>query len=751
MSSGDTLNINNNSILRFAPNATVTNNGSINANSGNNPTGLIFTGASSLTGSGTVTLGNNAANLLRNNAAADVLTHGATHTIQGAGNILQGIGGLDNAGTILANQGAPLTIDPGALPVNNTGTLGAAAGGTLLLASGVFNNAGGSIEADGPGSNVSLSVSTVTVNGGSFTTTNGGQIRSSVNGPQLNGVTFTNGTDVVLANNHDLRILNGLTNNGTISMNSGNNLTDVQFIGSQTLTGTGEVVMGQNAANRVIVNVDSTQLTLDTDQTIRGAGQVLTNAGGFINNGTIRQEGAQVLTLDPGSADVGGGANFINNGVLETTGSGGLTLNGGVYDNNTVIGSMGPGYIRLASSGVRVVGGDLKTSAGTGVIRSVVTGAQLDGVRITTGSRVVLNNNEDLRIFNGLTNNGEISLNSGNNQTDVQFTGSQTLAGTGEIVMGPNLANRVIVQANANTITQSASHTIRGAGRILQNAGGFINQGSVVADDASRQLLIDAGTNFRNEGTMRAEAVPGFGIAGGTRFTQAGGLFDIDSGSRAQIHSGDFVQTGGHTQVDGLLNVNAINSDVQIQGGTFGGTGLVDFDGTGVHALNNTGGMITAGASPGTLTIQDGSFVQGAGGTFEFELDGFVAGVGHDLLNIVNGDADLGGDLSIVADQLFASTLNIGDQFEVVRLDQLGTFIDGDLVNGADLFDNIIINLGGLNFTQLFIGNSLFIEVTQANVQPPGVDPIPEPESIILMMLGLTALLWMRRRRVTIH
>ncbi len=521
VSSGDTLNINNNSILRFAPNATVTNNGSINANSGNNPTGLIFTGASSLTGSGTVTLGNNAANLLRNNAAADVLTHGATHTIQGAGNILHGIGGLDNAGTILANQGAPLTIDPGALPVNNTGTLGAAAGGTLLLASGVFNNAGGSIEADGPGSNVSLSVSTVTVNGGSFTTTNGGQIRSFVNGPQLNGVTFTNGTDVVLANNHDLRILNGLTNNGTISMNSGNNL------------------------------------------------------------------------------------------------------------------------------------------------------------------------------------------------TDVQFTGSQTLAGTGEIVMGPNLANRVIVQANANTITQSASHTIRGAGRILQNAGGFINQGSVVADDASRQLLIDAGTNFRNEGTMRAEAVPGFGIAGGTRFTQAGGLFDIDSGSRAQIHSGDFVQTGGHTQVDGLLNVNAINSDVQIQGGTFGGTGLVDFDGTGVHALNNTGGMITAGASPGTLTIQDGSFVQGAGGTFEFELDGFVAGVGHDLLNVVNGDADL--------------------------------------VNGADLFDNIIINLGGLNFTQLFIGNSLFIEVTQANMQPPGVDPIPEPESIILMMLGLTALLWMRRRRVTIH
>ncbi|CAN0290951.1 unnamed protein product, partial [Discosporangium mesarthrocarpum] len=341
VSSGDTLNINNNIILRFAPNATVTNNGSINVNSGNNVTGLIFTGASSLTGSGTVTLGNNAANLLRNNAPADVLAHGASHTIQGAGNILQGIGGLDNAGTILANQGAPLTIDPGLLPVNNTGTLGAAAGGTLLLGSGDFNNAGGSIEADGPGSSVTLTTSSITVNGGSFTTTNGAQIRSAVTGAQLNGVTFTNGTHVVLNNDHDLRILNGLTNNGTISMNSGNNLTDLQFIGSQTLTGTGEVVMGQNLANRVIVNVDSTQLTLDTDQTIRGAGRILQNSGGFINNGTIRQEGGQALVLDPGTADVGGGANFINNGVLESTGSGGLTLDGGIYDNNTVIESTG--------------------------------------------------------------------------------------------------------------------------------------------------------------------------------------------------------------------------------------------------------------------------------------------------------------------------------------------------------------------------------------------------------------------------
>ncbi|CAN0499038.1 unnamed protein product, partial [Discosporangium mesarthrocarpum] len=222
----------------------------------------------------------------------------------------------------------------------NNGVLESTGSGGLTLDGGIYDN-NTVIESTGSG-DIRLASSGVTIVGGDLKTSAGtGVIRSVVTGAQLDGVRITTGSQVRLNNNEDLRILNGLTNNGTISMNSGNNLTDLQFIGSQTLTGTGEVVMGQNLANRVIVNVDSTQLTLDSDQTIRGAGQVLANSGGFINNGTIRQEGIRALVLDPGTADVGGGANFINNGVLESTGSGGLTLDGGIYDNNTVIESTG--------------------------------------------------------------------------------------------------------------------------------------------------------------------------------------------------------------------------------------------------------------------------------------------------------------------------------------------------------------------------------------------------------------------------
>jgi len=36
-----------------------------------------------------------------------------------------------------------------------------------------------------------------------------------------------------------------------------------------------------------------------------------------------------------------------------------------------------------------------------------------------------------------------------------------------------------------------------------------------------------------------------------------------------------------------------------------------------------------------------------------------------------------------------------------------------------------------------------------ANVQPPSGDPVPEPQMILVMMFGITAIFWMCRRRAT--
>jgi len=219
--SGDALNIDNARVLSLVPGGNVTNNGAINVNSTRSVTGLNFLGSSTISGSGTITLGNAVNNRISQSSGGGIITNTTGHTIRGAGSILSNVGGMDNAGSIIADQSTLLNIDPGLDPFNNTGTLRAQDGAQLCLAGGTYNNAGGTIEADGPGSHVSLASTAMTIASGTLATTNGGEILSvSSTGAILDGVTIAAGSDVVQENNFDLRAQNGVTNNGSWVLNS---------------------------------------------------------------------------------------------------------------------------------------------------------------------------------------------------------------------------------------------------------------------------------------------------------------------------------------------------------------------------------------------------------------------------------------------------------------------------------------------------------------------------------------------------
>jgi len=112
----------------------------------------------------------------------------------------------------------------------------------------------------------------------------------------------------------------------------------------------------------------------------------------------------------------------------------------------------------------------------------------------------------------------------------------------------------------------------------------------------------------------------GIDVQNGDRFTQAAGITDIQSGSRLDVIFSHYVQTGGITTVNGILTTASSNSNVELQGGRLEGTGTIDFNGTGSHALNNTGGTLAAGNSPGILTITDGDYIQATTASFEYEL-----------------------------------------------------------------------------------------------------------------------------------
>src|SRR5262249_35602161 len=151
ISSGSTYTLPNNTTTLLQ--GTITNNGLIQLNSVGNATDLQIGGSGAtvtLTGGGTVNMGNNSQNRIYSAGnGTGTLVNSTGNTIQGAGQIGVGQMNLNNQGTINANLSSGLTINPGggSQLVTNTGTLEATAGGTLTL-QGAFTNTGGLIKAD---------------------------------------------------------------------------------------------------------------------------------------------------------------------------------------------------------------------------------------------------------------------------------------------------------------------------------------------------------------------------------------------------------------------------------------------------------------------------------------------------------------------------------------------------------------------------------------------------------------------------
>jgi len=79
--------------------------------------------------------------------------------------------------------------------------------------------------------------------------------------------------------------------------------------------------------------------------------------------------------------------------------------------------------------------------------------------------------------------------------------------------------------------------------------------------------------------------------------------------------------------------------------------------------VNNLGGTIMPGSSPGDLTI-NGDYTQGSAGILALELGGTTPGAQYDQL-VVNGNATLGGTLQVSLVNSFLPATN--DTFNVVQ------------------------------------------------------------------------------------
>ena len=443
----------------------------------------------------------------------------------------------------------------------------------------------------------------------------------------------------------------------------------------------------------------------------------------MVNHGLILAEGAATLTIDPEDGlDIANGQGFQNasDGVLqagdESLGTiGSLVLINGTFQNDGIIAAEAGSSVTIQNA--TVTGGTLE---GAGNI--FLANATLDD--LTSTGNLIQQNEADSTVTGLLTNHGVWQLNSGGNFTDLNLNGAE-IQGSGVLLLSDNINNRILTNGNVGT----NATTIEGAGQILANTGGMVNNGTIRADETNNVLVIDPsdGLGFSNNGHLHARSAPGiditssgsaFAASTGTTGFRNQGQVTIDTGSRIDV-TGNYFQSDGVTAVDGILN----SPGVDLAGGVLMGNGTV----TGSVAVGNA--TVAPGSSPGTLTI-NGAFAMSPDGHLQIEIDSLTS---FDVLNIL-GAATLDGSLDIIVDSVYAHTgIQVGDAFDVLTA---GSIVDG--------FDALTVNIVGLTFEKQLIdtGAIPFIHLVVTGVP----DPVPVPGALPLMGSALAALVLLRRR-----
>ncbi len=296
--------------------------------------------------------------------------------------------------------------------------------------------------------------------------------------------------------------------------------------------------------------------------------------------------------------------------------------------------------------------------------------------------------------------------------------------------------------------SQTAESIInRGQGSVLQISGsnaqltvsGAVSNGN---QDGAAQIEVSAGANAHinsliNDGTVEVNGADLTGVdldnhSGTVTVNTANvdltgrlmnsAMLTIDASSA--VHTAEFQQTAGHTDITGGTLGASNEFGVQIAGGEFRGHGTID----GKLVLSGSG-LLSLDDTPSTDSIGHFDVMAGLallGGTFVADLAGSAAGA-YDLLD-VQGAATLGGTLKVAL--LDGYNPILGDAFDIILANS---------ISGA--FGTILLPAlsDGLTFTTINGGTFFRLQVTA----------VPVPAPVLLLGGALSVLGYYARRRRT--
>ncbi|MFG0314568.1 MAG: beta strand repeat-containing protein, partial [Phycisphaerales bacterium] len=570
----------------------------INPTSSSSGTQLDFEADAMLTGTGTILLNSLGSRSQIRTGTGVTFTQGLQHSIEGYGQIP---GSMVNNGTIDANV-ATLTLALNGSDKANNSIMRASNGGELEISSITVNQGtNGTIAADGTDSVVEFS--NALLNNGNIQTTNNGLIE--VLNSTFDGVDLLQGQVHVL-NARTLDVFNSITNDGVITVNpdSSGSATQLDFESSGSFLGSGEVVLNSIGSRARLRTGAGVTMTNSATHTIRGFGQIEAD---FINDGLVNADAASLdLTMNINPK--------LNNAMMMAT-------NGGILDFAAIpVTQSASGEIladgvgsRVDFSGTSITGGQINATGGGSV---EILNATYDGVMISGPHNV--QNARSLDVFNSITNNGVITVNPEGfgSATQLDFENSGSFLGTGEVVLNSFDSRARLRTGLGATMTNSASHTIRGWGRI---EAALINNGTVRADVTADEIFLNTEDKVNNA-TM--EAVNGGGL-------------DFNSITVDQTGGGEIVADGPGTGID-LNTAVILGGDLMSMNG-----GLIEAVNTTLDAVNFSGDLHVLNAvtlsisnsitNNGTITINPQSF--GSATQLDFINDGAFLGSGEVVLN----------------------------------------------------------------------------------------------------------------------
>ncbi len=318
-------------------------------------------------------------------------------------------------------------------------------------------------------------------------------------------------------------------------------------------------------------------------------------------------------------------------------------------------------------------------------------------------------------------------------------TGNLNVSGTGAVTITNNLtmgnwgSSSFVGALIANVSITGGSLTVNG--NVAEGTGPSQLTSTITLNGGALDLTNGTITNLTT-----------FNLQSGTLRNLAqfnAGAVVTKSTSGTVTYEGTNAYTGNTTISAGTLLVNGslTNSTVTVQsGGTLGGSGTL-----GQSVNVQSGGNLSPGNSTAALTVGGVSLQSGADLTME--IAGTTPGSLYDQL-VVNGLVNLNSDIGLGADLVMTLSYapSIAQSFTLISNDG-GDAITGGFatINGAafgpgDTFD--------LTFNSATYGFELSYTGGDGNDLVASVTAIPEPSTWILLTVGLTVVVTLRRRRM---